>query len=382
MIFNFIENKESQYLTPTSIAGKEEYYRDLNNIEWGWTGRIDVMFANQFFKEAVQLIINAISLFEKGYFDCAFYSLRQSLEISTTTIYFVDDNEINRNNEMEKWRKEERFPLQNQMINQLVNRKSDFANVKEKMHDFFNEIEEAKQRMNKYVHKQGLNKFYTYNGADSSKNKIKRESDFESFLIKSIGAIAIYRLSVDPLPLMLLEEEIYNRTGQLMTESFTNDFIQKYIGQSNIEAYKQTNLYQNYYNDIIKNEEMIPSVLSLVKDDFIDRSACVEILTQKHLLSKYDLMAVSMTMLLQNLTKIYCIGGFHSYFTNTKSIRKNQSFNSQDFDKFKNNTPIFNSNYYEVFLSAIKIGDEEYYLEHNVELTYDEIEILDLIIKI
>lgn len=382
MTFDFIKNKESQYLITTSIARKEEYYRDLYNIEWGWTGRIDVMFANQFFQEAVQLIINAISLFEKGYFDCAFYSLRQSLEISTTTIYFVDDKEANRNNEMDKWKKEEKFPLHNQMINQLGHRKRDFADVKEKMQDFFDEIDQVKNQMNKYVHKQGLNKFYTYHGSDSSKNKIKRESDFESFLIKSIGAIAIYRLTVDPLPLMLLEDDIYNRTGQLMTESFTSEFIQKYIGQRNIELYKQTNLYQGYYNDIIKNEEIIPPVLSLVKDDFIDRTACEEILTQKHLLNKNDIVAITMTMLLQNLTKIYCIGGFHWYFTSTESVRKNQSYNSEDFDKFKNNTPIYNSNYYEVFLSAIKIGDEEYYLEHNVELTYDEIEILDLIIKI
>ena len=230
----------------------------------------------------------------------------------------------------------------------------DFADVKEKMQDFFDEIDQVKNQMNKYVHKQGLNKFYTYHGSDSSKNKIKRESDFESFLIKSIGAIAIYRLTVDPLPLMLLEDDIYNRTGQLMTESFTSEFIQKYIGQRNIELYKQTNLYQGYYNDIIKNEEMIPPVLSLVKDDFIDRTACEEILTQKHLLNKNDIVAITMTMLLQNLTKIYCIGGFHWYFTSTESVRKNQSYNSEDFDKFKNNTPIYNSNYYEVFLSAIK----------------------------
>lgn len=382
MSFDFIKHKESQYLIHSSIAGKEDYYRDLNNIEWGGTGRFDAMFSNQFFQEAVQLIINAITLFEKGYFDCAFYSLRQSLEISTTTIYFVDDNEPNRKKEMIKWKKEERFPLHNQMINQLDHRKSDFADIKKEMQDFFNEIEEVKQRMNKYIHKQGLNKFYTYRGDDFSKNQEKRISDFEFFLIKSIGAVAVYRLVVDPLPLLLLDEEIYNKTGQLITESFTSEFIQKYIGQTNIESYKKTKIYQGYYNDIIKNEEMIPPVLALVKDDFVDREACEEILSQRHLLDKNDLVAVSMTMLLQNLTKIYCIGGFHWYFTSTKSLKKNHSFSSRDFDIFKNNSPIFNSQYHEVFLSAIKIGDDEYYLEHNIELTSDEIETLEYIINV
>jgi len=52
------------------------------------------------------------------------------------------------------------------------------------------------------------------------------------------GAIAVFRLAVDPFPLLLADEAIYNRTGQLMTEGYAEDFIEKYIGINHIEAYK------------------------------------------------------------------------------------------------------------------------------------------------
>lgn len=160
MSFDFIEHKENENIIPSELPEKEQYYLDLMNIEHSFTGRLDVMFSNDFFREASQLIINAITLYEKGYFDCAFYSLRQLLEISTTIVYFVDDDEVNRKKELKKWRNQERFPQQGQMLNQLQNRKKEFSNIKEKMSLYFEEVEQTKRKLNKYVHKQGFDKFY------------------------------------------------------------------------------------------------------------------------------------------------------------------------------------------------------------------------------
>ena len=68
MSFDFINYRETKNLYPHSFEDKETYYHDLGNIEFGMTGRIDAMFANKFFYEAVQLIQNSIVLFEKGFF--------------------------------------------------------------------------------------------------------------------------------------------------------------------------------------------------------------------------------------------------------------------------------------------------------------------------
>ncbi|WP_291087485.1 hypothetical protein [Flavobacterium sp. BFFFF1] len=384
MDFNetYIFNKENQNIVPAILPEKEQYYKDLNNIEWGMTGRMDAMFANQFFLEAIQLIINSITLFEKGYFDCAFYSLRQSLEISTTTVYLADDTEENRKIEMQKWSKQEKFPMHKQMIDALVKRKSDFADIKEKMSVFFEEVDSAKHQMNKYVHKQGFSTFYSYYGRDSSKKNAARLKDFQDFLITSIGAVAVYRLSIDPLPVLLLDEEIYKRSGQFWSEEYSTDFIEKYIGHEHLDAYKQTSLYTGYHESLIANEEMIPSVLALVKDDFIEREKCEEILTQVHLLGKNERIAVAMTSILSNLVRIYNSEGYHWYWTNTQSVRKNRNFSSSDFNICKGKAPAFNLLFHDVFISTIKILDDEYYLEHNYQLTEQEIALVEFMIAL
>lgn len=89
MYFDFIEKN---HLRTIKLDGnlKNKYYSDLNNISESWTGRVDALFTNTFILESVHLVVNAISLFESGYFDCAYYSLRQSLEVSTTMNYLLE----------------------------------------------------------------------------------------------------------------------------------------------------------------------------------------------------------------------------------------------------------------------------------------------------
>ena len=356
----------------------------LMNIEHSWTGRIDALFSNEFFREAVQLIINAITLFEKGYFDCAFYSLRQSLEISTTVVYFVDDTEENRKQEMRKWKNQDRFPMHKQMITDLQNRQFVFADIKDKMALYFQEMEETKQKLNKYVHKQGYDKFYIWQNHPLNKNKGQEKliSDFNAYLIKCMGAIAVFRLTIDPFPLLLADESIYNRTGQLMTEGYNEDFIQKYIGINHIEAYKQTELYTSSYETLIAAEEMLPSVVNIVKHDYVNRTQIDEILSQKHLLSNHDLVAVALFSYSDKIAKVYCIGGLHWYFTDTQTKRKKMSWSSKDFDILKSGSKKYNVKYDEAFLSYISVGEEDYYIEHNEEFSENEINELDKISRV
>src|SRR5688572_7744301 len=112
----FISNRENQNVKPFVINNKEAYYWDIQNIEFTWTGRVDAQIANTFFQESVQLIINAIALFEKGYFDCAFYSLRQSLEVSTSIIYLIDNDHGDKEEQLENWKSQSKFPMYAQML--------------------------------------------------------------------------------------------------------------------------------------------------------------------------------------------------------------------------------------------------------------------------
>ena len=64
-----------------------------------------------FFQEAGRMLINAINLFCDGYFDCAFYSLRQSFEISVTSLYLNENKSI-----IDKWNKKQSGFEQHTMV--------------------------------------------------------------------------------------------------------------------------------------------------------------------------------------------------------------------------------------------------------------------------
>ena len=89
------EEMEIEYglwsVKPIEFTNAEDYIFDISNISEADTGFIHALESNLFFKEASQLLVNAIKLFQLGYFDCALYSLRQSLEISIGSIYLTEN---------------------------------------------------------------------------------------------------------------------------------------------------------------------------------------------------------------------------------------------------------------------------------------------------
>ena len=192
-----------------------------------------------------------------------------------------------------------------------------------------------------------------------------------------MGAVAVFRLAIDPFPLLLADDSIYKRTGQLMTEGYSEDFLEKYIGLNHIEAYRQTELYKSYYHALITREEMSPSVLEVVKNDYVDITRIDEIVSQKHLLSDHELVAVALISYSNKIAKVYCLGGLHWYFTDVQSKRKKTGWSSADFKVFKEGTARYNVRYDEAFLSHLRILDEDYYIEHNEEFNAAEKEELD-----
>ena len=84
-----IKTHDSWYIKPLELCNAEKYIMDINNISFAATGFIHAWESNLFFEEACQLLVNAIRLFLRGYYDCAFYSLRQSIETSIGIIYLT-----------------------------------------------------------------------------------------------------------------------------------------------------------------------------------------------------------------------------------------------------------------------------------------------------
>lgn len=374
----YIRFKEQEHIQPIQLHNKKKYYTDLSNLEQSWTGRVDAWLSNTFVQEAVRLIINSIVLFEKGYLDCAYYSLRQSLEVSTTMVYLTELDKEVKEAELFKWKRKSKFPMYGQMIKFLDDNENIFADMRLEMSDYFSELQKLKNSLNKHVHKQGFNTFYVSRNHILSKSKDKSGmiKEFEECLKGCIGAIAVFRLAIDPFPVLLMDYEIYARTGDLLTEAFSDEFVQTYIGKEAIESYKNTDIYRGLYEQIIKDEERLPSVVDLVKHSFIDRESIDAILSQIHLLTKMDFLAVLLVGLSEKISRLYANNGLSLYTTTNKSVRENFGFSGEMFLQIKNSDTYMNIPFDEAFLSYLKVCDEDFYVEHNQKFEEEEFYIL------
>lgn len=378
----FINFKENNHLYKYTIENKEQYYSDLDFFDDSMTGRIDAQIANTFIYEAKYLIINAIKLFELGYFDCAYYSLREAIEISTTMIYLVDIPISERNNELNEWKNVKRFPMRAQMIKYLEENGSVFIDFKLKMKDYFEWSKQYINDINKFVHKQGNDKLYTTKSWYDYTNKLDEQfyiNKFKKYLEFTIGYIAIMRLSIDPFPIILMDEKLYLKTMDTITEPYSQEFVNKYIDKKYIESYKETELYKGYENYFEGMEEQSIEISNIIKEFYVDISKYDEILKQFHLLRDYEQIIVQIFKISNKITNIYFNACPVSYFSNISSKRRKFEYNSEEFNKLSKSKSKINVNYQGVYMSLFNILDNNYFIEHNELLDDNEIKKLNML---
>jgi len=376
--------KETRHLKPLTLPNKDRLLLDISNIEDSFTGRIDGSIANTFIHEASYMIVNSLNLFEQGFFDCAFYSLRQSLEVAMTMMYLYDSDEEKRKEVLSNWKSEKHFPMYSGMAKYLQAHESEFKNIKENLPEFFEETEKVKKRLNKYVHKQGFDKLYASRNHPLVIAKFDDErftNNFLGYVKQCIGTVAVMRLAIDPMPVLLNDEEIYARTGDMMTFPYSDEFIVEYIGIDSIKQYKQTQLYINHYDCFMHEDKKSEVVNSVVKDKFVDVTRADEILKQAHLLSEAEYVAVTAMQHIESITKFYSAGGFIMYFSNRNTLRTKHEWSSKVFDDFLKAKISLNHHFDEAYVSAFQLPNSELFLEHNERLTENDIYNIEHIIK-
>ncbi|MEF2621619.1 MAG: hypothetical protein U0M48_05650 [Xylanibacter rarus] len=365
------------------LPNASEYLWDIDNIRWAETGLINAFGSNRFFDEASQMIANSIYLFQEGFFDAAFYSLRQSIEISIGTLYLTANPE-----KINEWKKLEPGFESGRMANFLQEQEPIFKEIRTKMSTFFDNIHAIQKKTNKYVHKQGFFSFYTTQRLCLSDHREKEiynkiVTDFEETLKVAIGAVAVYRLAIDPLPIILMDTELMTRSGDFVTEPYSKEFVDKYIGLENIKLYKQTKIYQDYKEWLMSKEKQNEAVYNIIHWQIIDRNKINDILEQIHLLSFTDRIAVAIIMSSMKIPQVFINGCFH-YSSDVRSLNADTvvgySYYNAFFIKNNNNFNIqFNGNAY---ISRIKINNTYSYIESNAMLDYSEINTLNYIAEI
>lgn len=360
-------------LVTMQLKDAEEYLFSINQIQMATTGFFYAWDSNLFFNEACQCLKNSINLFQQGFFDCAFYQMRQSLETSIGTLYLTSQPE-----EMDRWKCLETGFENGRMVKWLVANEDTFSKMKELMAPFFDKIREDQLVMNKYVHKQGYQSFYLKlrNETELSEWKNTIQTDFERILCDCIGAVAIYRLSLDAFPIALADEDLVFRAPDLITEAFSQDFISKYIGEELIEKYKQLQIYKDTVSWLLSQPKQNESVYRLIHYQYVNLKNKQDYFEQWDMLSLYDQIAVSLFLMNSKLSNIYVEGSFH-YSSEVQSRNSGFTVDSEFYnEKFEKSNSDSNLPYKKAYLSRIKIGFNYTYMEHNELLDESEMQSL------
>lgn len=373
--------QDNWYIKPLELPNVEKFVSDINNISFATTGFVHAWESNLFFDEACQLIVNAIKLFQLGYFDCAFYSLRQSIETSIGIIYLTANP-----NKEDEWKTLLGGFESGKMTDWLKNNEPTFMDIREKMHSFFDNVWDVQKRMNKYIHKQGYASFYhVTRNPFLVQQKGTSESqiimDFEYYLKLCIGAVAIYRLAIDALPVVLMDEDIRLRTGDLITEPYSQEFVDTYIGSENLEAFKTTEIYKDFYESLHRNEKQNDAVYDLIHFQYYNREKMDDYMAQLHLCSFTDRIAMCLYTISVKISHVF-VDGIHWYYSDVKSSNNDKSITvglSYFEDFFSDTENDFNKCYYNVFLSRCQINGNYTYFEHNEMLSANEIECVRLV---
>lgn len=355
MVNNYEKNLLERYLKPVEIENKEFYYSLIYEISESLTSGIivDLFHSNKInmiITEAGQSLANSIRLYELGYFDDAYYSMRSAIELATIMLD-VGDNEYEKMvNNMNLFSNKEYLNFRASTLRYLKENGIEFRDVANKMPNFVNEINNTCIKLNSFVHKTGFDNFYGIRNYYNENFHKKQLDDFENNLISSIRIVAIMRLVIDPFPLLLADEEIYYRSPNIMTYPF-NEKLLEVMGEESIAEFKNTDVYKSYEEELMKLEKRNQEVNNIVMADYIDLDNLENIYLQKHLLNHQELKYVDIASCSEKIILIISDNGFSRYSTssNTHEILCNHT----DIN-LKDSSENFNIKYDSIYVSILQ----------------------------
>lgn len=355
MVNNYEKNLLERYLRPVKIENKEYYYSLIYEISESLTSGIivDLFHSNKInmiITEAGQSLANSIRLYELGYFDDAYYSMRSAIELATIMLD-VGDNEYEKMvNNMNLFSNKEYRNFRASTLRYLKDNGIEFRDVANRMPNFVNEINNTCIKLNNFVHKTGFDNFYGIRNYYNENFHKKQLDDFENNLISSIRIVAIMRLVIDPFPLLLADEEIYYRSPNIMTYPF-NEKLLEVMGEGSVAEFKNTDVYKSYEEELMKLEKRNQEVNAVVMANYIDLDNLENIYLQKHLLNDHELKYVDIASCSEKIILIISDNGFSRYSTssNTHEILCNHiDINLKDLSEN------FNIKYDSIYVSILQ----------------------------
>ena len=369
--------QDRQLLTKNALPEHDELLRTLRALI-PTTGNLNEMFCNMFFSESVELLKHAFFLYEDGYFDCAFYSLRQSIEnINNMLLSAVDSDKY------ELWKAKGRFPS-DKIVKDLLDQKNDAYNeIKSAIPEFFEKYDELLKKSNKYIHKQGFDTFYTYKHSLSAKDIEERTKLFVSFLKYGIGMMLIMNIALDPLSLALSDFEVDSHIAfNPMTEPIPLYVFEEYLSIDIIEKIKTTSHYTSLKDYFLGLEKLNDATYAVIRYDYFDVKNLDEIEKQ---IKQLDLSQTLMFCILKSgikATHFYWDNSILGYSTSYQPKVHLREYSSDQFDDYLNNSGDPNYLWHGMYISGFKALDSYLIIQHNDPLSDDEILAIKCVVEV
>lgn len=341
-----------------------------------YTGQCNIMFCNSFIQEAIQLLKNSLILYKKGFFDCAFYSIRQSSEVMDSMLYLAKSP----SEKVYDWKSKNYFPVDSKVRQQLEKISNDYKEIKSLLPDFFRHHEELIIKIHKIIHKQGFDTFYQLRTPINRKiTNYSQEDEIALFLetLKyTIGKLLILIVILDPMCLALADENVNGKINMnLMTEPIDTTFFENILGLSDIVSkIKSSNYYKDFVSYFEGKEEMLPATYSVIREQFWNIEKLNEIESQFHMLSTDEKFMFNILKRGIKASLFYYAGGLGWYYTSNMSNLKEFSVNTIDFQNYTKSREAFNQKRKNVYISVIKQSKDDFlFIEHNMPFNKDEI---------
>lgn len=366
--FNNIENTEK-----IEILNRDELLLTLDRLKTMTVGRSDRLFCNSFISEIVRLLINSIFLYEKGYFDCAFYSIRQAAEVGNNMLFIANKGE----SELIKWNGKKYFPSNRKLLKQLSEIDEFYSEVKNKASDFFETQDNLIKKSHKIIHKQGFDTFYSLRKDYMYSKKFNKQDEIVFFLEvlnHTICTAIVLYIIVDPVSLILADEELTMHFNfNPMAEPADIDFLEKYSSVDIVRIIKSTKYFKGFSEFFKAKEKMLPAVYDVVRNQAFNLDYLEDIKSQKHLISLNEKIILELLLAEIKLTNIYPNCSFEWYFTSIKSRCNQYKWSLSEHKRYLNYKEKFNLPFHNIFRSIVKGLDDNWILEHNERLTENEI---------
>ena len=342
------------------------------------TGNLNEMFCNMFFSESVELLKHAFFLYEDGYFDCAFYSLRQSIENMNNMLLSAVNAD-----KYELWKEKGRFPP-DKAVKDLLSRQNDAYNeIKTVIPEFFEQYDELLKKANKYIHKQGFDTFYVSNNISNFKDQEERTNLFLSFLKYAIGMMLIMNIALDPLSLALSDYEVDSHIPfDTMTEPIPIGVFEKYLSLDIIEKIKTTDHYNALKDYFLNMEELNEATYAVLRYNHFNVEQLDEIEKQ---ITQLDLSQALMFCILKSdikATHFYWDYGILGYSTSYKPKVHIREYRSNQFDDYLQGDIKCNCDWQGMYISIFRALDSYLIVQHDEPLTETEVSTLTFLVEV